>query len=429
MFADFHLHSKYARASSKEMNITSLSRYAKLKGINLLGTGDFTHPKQLAEIKEKLQPIDNTGLYTYNGVYFMLTTEMATFYYWEKKLRRVHHLIHVPNIEIVDQIIDVLTRKGANTGIDGRMAIKISSAELVETLMEISKQIEVVPAHVWTPFFGCLGSKTGFDSVEECYLDETKNIHAIETGLSSNPPMNWRLSSLDKFTLMSNSDSHSPWPWRLGRECNVFELKKLSYEEIMDAVRKKDKKRFLFTIEVDPAYGKYHWTGHRKCNVLLSPKQALKLGNKCPVCGNELTIGVEQRVEELADRPEGFIPKDAIPFRNLIPLSELIKTVFHVDSLYSKTVWREFENLIRVFGNEFNVLLYAPRSELEKVTKRRLVDLIMMNRDGKIRIIPGYDGVYGRPVFDESEFKRFEEQQKNIKMSVQKTLQDFKKGL
>jgi len=309
------------------------------------------------------------------------------------------------------------------------MMMKISSPELVEILMGISKDIEVIPAHIWTPYFGCLGSKTGFDSIKDCYLDQIKHIHAIETGLSSDPLMNWKLSQLDDFTLMSNSDSHSPWPWRLGRECNVFDLKKLTYWELWDAVRKKDKKRFLFTVEVDPAYGKYHWTGHRNCNVNLSPKQALKLNNICPVCRKQLTVGVEQRVEELADRPEGFIPKNAIPYKKLIPLSELIKTVFKINTLYSKTIWAEFTELVDKFGTEFNVLLEAPKEELEKITEKQLVELIMNNRQGKIKIIPGYDGVYGQPVFEEEKFKKFEEQQKNIKMPTQKTLSDFGKGL
>ncbi len=429
VFADLHIHSKYARATSKDMDIEHLAKYGKLKGLNLIGTGDFTHPDQLADIKQKLKPIQGTGLYTYNDMNFMLTTEMAVFYYQEKKSRRIHHVIHVPSLEIVEQIIDVLTKKGANTGIDGRMMMKISSPELVEILLQISKDIEVVPAHIWTPYFGCLGSKTGFDYIKDCYLDQIKHIHAIETGLSSDPLMNWRLSQLDNFALMSNSDSHSPWPWRLGRECNVFDLKELSYWKLWDAVRKKDKKRFLFTVEVDPAYGKYHWTGHRNCNVNLSPKQALRLNNICPVCRKQLTIGVEQRVEELADRPEGFISENAIPYKKLIPLSELIKTVFKINTLYSKTIWAEFDKLIKQFGTEFNVLLEAPKEELEKITKKQLIDLIMKNRQGKVKIIPGYDGVYGQPVFEEETFRRFEKEQKNIKTPSQKTLSDFGKGL
>jgi uncharacterized protein (TIGR00375 family) len=224
---------------------------------------------------------------------------------------------------------------------------------------------------------------------------------------------------------MSNSDSHSPWPWRLGRECNVFELKKLTYWEILDAVKKKDKKRFLFTVEVDPAYGKYHWTGHRNCHINLSPKQALKINNICPVCGRKLTIGVEQRVEELADREEGFVPENAIPFKSLIPLSELIKDSLKIDSLYSKNVWSEYNKLIENFGNEFSVLLDVSREKLEKVIDKQLVDVIVKNREAKIKVIPGYDGVYGQPVLNETEFKQYEEKQKNLKFHSQKRLIDF----
>ena len=426
VFSDLHIHSKYARATSQEMNLDHLSKYGKLKGLNLIGTGDFTHPKWLSELKAKLKPIENSGLYSFDGMNFMLTTEISTVYTQDNKTRKIHHVIHVPGFEIVDQINEQLTKLGAKLDIDGRLLLNgRTSVELVELLINIYKDTLIVPAHVWTPWFSVFGSKSGFDSVEGCYQDQTQYIYALETGLSSDPKMNWRLSSLDKFALMSNSDSHSPWPWRLGRECNVFELKKLTYWEILDAVKKKDKKRFLFTIEVDPAYGKYHWTGHRNCNISLSPKQSSKINDICPVCHRKLTVGVEERVEELADRKEGFVPKDAIPFKDLIPLSELIKTAFGIDSLYSKSVWSEYNKLIENFGNEFNVLLDASREELEKVVKKQLVDVIMKNREGKIKIIPGYDGVYGKPVFDESEFKHYEEKQKNLKLHSQKRLIDF----
>jgi uncharacterized protein (TIGR00375 family) len=238
--------------------------------------------------------------------------------------------------------------------------------------------------------------------------------------------MNWRLSSLDKFTLMSNSDCHSAWPWRLGRECNVFDLDKLTYWEILDTVKKKDNKRFLFTIEVDPAYGKYHWTGHRKCNVSLSPKQALKINNICPVCHRKLTVGVEERVEELADREDIPNTENLIPYKHLIPLFELIKTVFKIDSFYSKTIWAEYNKLIKKFGNEFNILLNVPKEDFESVTRKDLVDIIIKNREGKIKVIPGYDGVYGIPVFDESEFQEHKEKQKNLKIDAQRKLIDFK---
>jgi len=406
------------------MNLEGIAKGAKIKGLNLVGASDFTFNHWLIELKNKLQQIEGTGLFKYNDIWFTLTTEVATYFVFEGQGKRVHHVIHSPSFEVVEQINERLSKYG-NLQSDGRPILSMSAPELVEILMEVSNDILIYPAHAWTPWMSCLGSKSGFNSIEECYQDQTKHIYALETGLSSDPKMNWRLSSLDRFTLMSNSDSHSPWPWRLGRECNVFELKKLTYWEILDAVKKKDKKRFLFTIEVDPAYGKYHWTGHRNCNVSLSPKQSLKVNNICPVCHRKLTVGVEERVEELADREEGFVPKDAILFKDLIPLSELIKTVFRIDSLYSKSIWSEYNKLIGKFRNEFNVLLDAPREELEKITEKGLVDIIMENREGKIKVIPGYDGVYGRPVFNESEFKQHEEKRKNLKLHSQKRLIDF----
>ncbi|OIN88454.1 MAG: hypothetical protein AUJ50_00885 [Candidatus Aenigmarchaeota archaeon CG1_02_38_14] len=420
VFADFHLHSKFARATSQDMDLENIAKWGKIKGLDIIGTGDFSHPKWFSEIKSKLQPLSGHGIYEYAGMKFMLTTEISTIYQQDKQTRKVHHLIHAPSFEIVEQINEELKKMGGNLDQDGRLLLFKSSPEVVERLMKISPEIMIIPAHAWTPWFSVFGSKSGFDSVEECYQDQTKHIHALETGLSSDPTMNWRLSSLDKFCLVSNSDSHSAWPWRLGREFNAFELDEITYSEIVDAIKKKDKKRFLFTGEVNPAYGKYHWTGHRNCMVQMSPKQALDVNNICPKCGKKLTVGVEQRVEELADRPEGFVPKDAIPFKTLIPLSELIKAYLGIKTLYSQTIWKEYNRLIESFGNEFNILLDVSREELEKVADRNLAELIMLNREGKIKINPGYDGVYGEPILDEKS-----QEVKRIKNSEQKQLLEF----
>ncbi|MEM0473566.1 MAG: endonuclease Q family protein [Candidatus Aenigmatarchaeota archaeon] len=418
IFADLHLHSKYARATSKEMDIEILSNYAKIKGLNLLGTGDFTHPKQLEDIKTKLEPIEDKGLYKYNEVFFMLTTEMATFYFQDNKSRRVHHIVTSPSVEIIDQIIDVLSRNGANTGIDGRMMMKISSPELVELLKQISSDIHIIPAHIWTPYFGCLGSVTGFDSIKDCYLDKTKNIHSVETGLSSDPTMNWRLSELDDYVLLSNSDSHSPWPWRLGREANVFDLKEPDYFKIWDAIKSKDRKKISYTIEVDPNYGKYHFTGHSKCGVFMHPKEALKQKNICPICKKQMTIGVLQRLEELADREEGFIPKTAIPFKSLLPLYEIISFVRGSNQLYSKKIIQEQDKIISFFGNELEVLINADFDSLVKVTDEKIANAIIDIRERKIIFRPGYDGTYGEPIFDKD--KKIQ-----VKKSPQKSLSDF----
>ena len=419
VIADFHIHSKYSRATSKKMDLDGLAKGAKIKGLNLLGTGDFTFPLWLKELKQKLKPIGN-GIFVYDDVYFTLTAEVATYFTYQGKMKRVHHVIHAPSFEIVDQINEALSKFG-NLEVDGRPILNMTATELVEILIGISKDILVYSAHAWTPWMSCLGSKSGFDSVEECYQDQVKHIYALETGLSSSPPMNWRLSNLDGFTLISSSDSHSPWTWRLGREANVFELKKLSYWEILDAIKKKDKNRFLFTIEVDPCYGKYHFDGHRNCGISLHPKDSIKLNNICPKCGKKLTIGVLHRIEELADRPEGFVPKNAIPFKTLLPLYEIISFSTGTSQLYSKKVLKEHDKLIEKFGNELNVLLNIPREELIKVTSEKIADAIVKVRKGKISFLPGYDGVYGVPLFDEK-FRR-----KKPKFQVQSRLSEFGK--
>jgi uncharacterized protein (TIGR00375 family) len=407
------------------MNVEELTKNARLKGLKMLGTGDITHPVWIKELKQKLEPIEETGIFKYEDIFWLLTGEICTIYQQDSKTRKVHHVIHVPNFEIAEQINEELSKYGSLT-IDGRPIFQgLTSPQLVEIIIEICKDVLIVPAHAWTSWFGILGEFSGFNSIEDCYQDQTKNIYALETGLSSDPKMNWRLSSLDKFALMSNSDCHSPWPWRMGRECNAFELEKLTYWEILDAIKKKDKKRFLFTVEVSPFYGKYHWTGHRNCHVSLSPEQSLKVNNICPVCHRKLTVGVEERVEELADREEGFVPDDAIPFKTLLPLYEIISFVTGTNQLYSKPVIKEQDKLIENFGNELNVLLNVQKEELLKVTNEKIADAIIKVREGKVKYIAGYDGVYGRPVFDEEEFEKHEEKQKSLKIHAQKRLIDF----
>lgn len=400
------------------MNLEGIARGAKIKGLNLVGTGDFTFPKWFEELRKKLIPLENTSLFKYEDVLFLLTAEVATYFNFDKTMKRIHHVIHAPSFEVVEQINEALSKYG-NLKSDGRPILNITAAELVEILIEISNDILIYPAHVWTPWMSCLGSKSGFNSVEECYQEQTKHIFSIETGLSSDPLMNWRLSSLDKFTLVSNSDSHSPHPWRLGREANVFDLKKISYREIFDAIKSKDKNRFLYTIETSPLYGKYHFTGHRNCNVILHPKEAIKLKNTCPKCGKKLTIGVLQRVEELADRPEGFIPKNVIPFKTLLPLYEIISFSWGTGELYSKKVLEEHNKLIENFGNELNVLLNTPKEDLLKVTNEIIANAIIKAREEKVNYHAGADGEYGIPIFDEN-FS-----QKRIVLSTQKSLKDF----
>jgi len=385
------------------MKIKEIARYAKIKGLQIVGTGDFTHPLWLKEIKENLTPQDDTGLFkvTNNPEYsvqFMLTTEVCTIFDYENESKKIHHVILAPNLESVEQINEALGRYGNLTS-DGRPILNMTAPQLVDDVMRVSADNMIFPAHAWTPWFSIFGAFSGFDTIEDCYQDATKHIHALETGLSSDPPMNWRLSSLDRFTLVSNSDSHSFWPWRLGREANVFELEQPSYKEITHAIIAKDNSKFKFTIETDPAYGKYHWTGHRNCNVSLSPVEARKLHNICPVCHRELTEGVEQRVEELADRPQNYKDTNAPGFMRLLPLSEIIATVLNVDSPSTQAVWKIYNSLIERFGDEYKVLIDAPKEKLSAaVVDQRIADAIIKVREGSAKVIPGYDGVYGKLV-------------------------------
>jgi len=402
IIADLHIHSRYSRATSPRMSINEIARFAKIKGLNLVGTGDFTHPKWLKEIQENLVPEPNTDLYKVaskadSPVHFMLTTEVCTIFNFENKVKKVHHVILTPSMETAVQINDALKRYG-DLGADGRPLLNMVAPQLVEEVMATSGENMVFPAHVWTPWFSVFGAFSGFDSIEECYQDMTKHIHALETGLSSDPPMNWRLSTLDRFTLVSNSDSHSFWPWRMGREANVFELERVSYQEVVDAVRRKDPARLKFTIETDPAYGKYHWTGHRNCNVSVSPEEAQKFGNICPVCRRKLTKGVEQRVEELADRPASFKPNNAPGFMRLLPLSDIIATVLGVDSPSTQAVWKIYNSLIDKFSDEYTVLIDAPKDALTEVAEAPVADAILRVREGSVSVVPGYDGVYGKLV-------------------------------
>ena len=394
IISDLQVHSRFSRATSKDTTLGNLEKYARIKGIDLLGTGDFTHPQWLKELKSELSE-DGSGILTSKtGFKFLLQGEISNIYTQGGKGRRIHNLLFAKSLEVVEQINAALLKKG-RLDYDGRPMFGFSCVELVGMMKSIDKDIEIIPAHIWTPWFGLLGSKSGFDSVEDCFMDQAKHIHAIETGLSSDPAMNWRVSSLDKYTLVSNSDAHSFWPWRLGRECTVFDIK-WSYDELIRALH--TKKGLVETIEVDPNYGKYHYDGHRACNVVQSPSLTRKSKGICPVCKKELTIGVQYRVDELANRPEGYTPKNAIPFRDLIPLSEIISLVIG-SPVASKKTWEIFTPLVKRFGSEFFVMLDAEEKELARVAGEDVASAIMQTRRQEVSIDPGYDGVYGVPKF------------------------------
>jgi uncharacterized protein (TIGR00375 family) len=407
--ADFHLHSKYSRATSQQMDLENLDKWAKIKGILVLGTGDFTHPLWLKELKEKLESAE-PGLFKLKNskskTRFILTTEVSCVYFKKGKQRRIHLILFSPSIEVCEKINNYLKLYG-DLNSDGRPTLSLDAKDLLKIVLNVSEDCLVVPAHMWTPWYSLFGSKSGFDSIEECFEEYSKYIFAGETGLSSDPKMNWRLSALDKITLISCSDAHS-LP-NIGREANVFNCN-LSYFEIVKAIKEKDKSKFLYTIEFYPEEGKYHYDGHRNCGVSLSPKETKKYNGICPVCARPLTIGVLNRVEQLADRPEGFVPENAIPFKNLIPLEEIIADALG-QGVGTVEVEKEYKNLIEKFENEFNVLLNVPRSDLEAVTLPEIAEGIIRTREGKVFIEPGYDGVYGKiKIFQKGEQKSISRQ-------------------
>ena len=400
VISDLQLHSKYSRATSQNMTIEEITKWSKIKGIGLAGTGDMTHPLWIKNLKEKLS---GEGIYEYDGMKFLLTGEISLIYS-DKKQRRVHLLLHAPSFDVADQMNDWLDKKGRRD-YDGRPIFGFSCAEFTEAMMKISKDIEIIPAHVWTPWFSLFGSMSGYDSIEECFGNTIKHIHAIETGISSDPAMNWRLSQLDNFTLVSNSDAHSYHPWRLGREANVFDIgDNFSYNDVIDCIR--TRKNFSFTIETPPEYGKYHIDGHRACDFSCMPDETKNKKSICPRCKKQMTIGVLGRVEELADRPQGYMPRNAIPFKCLLPLHELISHSLGA-GLDTKKVWEVYNRLINAFGSEFKILLDAERIELQKHTDEKLLSLIIQSREGRLKIVPGYDGVYGKIQEEKHDLKKF----------------------
>jgi len=402
IIADLHIHSRYSRATSKNINIENLVKYARIKGLGMLGTGDFTHPLWLSELKNKLKD-NNEGICYYDDFPFILTTELSLIY-TEGKGRRIHLVLLAPSIEVVEQINSWLLKKG-RLDYDGRPIFNMSCTEFTEGIIKIDSNIEIIPAHAWTPWFGIFGSMSGFNSLKEAFHEYTGKIHAIETGMSSSPDMNWRLSELNEKAIISFSDAHSFWPFRLGREATIFNgnVNNLKYSEIIKQIRENS---ILGTIETDPAYGKYHFDGHRLCNFSSSPQESKKLNNICPVCHKPLIIGVENRVEELADNPKGFKPKNAKPFFKILPLHELIASI-RASDITSKKVWDEYNRVINSLGSELDILLNTEKEKLSRVADERLVSMIMLNREGKIKVKPGYDGVYGEALLQEKQAKLF----------------------
>lgn len=400
--ADLHIHSKYSRATSRDMTLESLWKWAQLKGITVIGTGDFTHPKWFQELQDKLEPIgknlfklkdnfknDDIPASCRAEVYFTLTAEISSIYSKKGRTRKIHNLIFAPDFSTALKINTALSRIG-NLSADGRPILGLDAKHLLKIILDTSPDAMLIPAHAWTPHFSIFGAESGFDSLSECFEELTSHIYSIETGLSSDPPMNWRLSSLDRITLISNSDAHSPS--KLGREANIFDTE-ISYRSMIDAIKKMG--GFIGTIEFFPEEGKYHYDGHRSCGVRLSPKETIRNNYVCPICGRKVTVGVMHRIEKLADRADGLKPKDAPLYHSLIPLSEIIAETLKV-GINTKAVGAEYLKLLSTLGNEFGILMESSLSDIEKAGSATLSEAISKMRSGKVHISPGFDGEYGK---------------------------------
>lgn len=414
--ADLHIHSYYSRATSREMTLNGICRWAQLKGIKVIGTGDFTHPGWFKEITENLEPIGN-GLYTLkspafiqtipelcrNDVYFVLTGEISCIYSKNGRTRKIHCLVMVPDFASAGKINLILSKIG-NIKSDGRPILGMDAKELLKIVLDISDSIAFIPAHAWTPHFSVFGAASGFDSLNECFEELTPHIYAIETGLSSDPKMNWRLSCLDKITLVSNSDAHSPI--KIGREANVFDTE-FGYDSMIHAI--KTKKGFLGTIEFFPEEGKYHFDGHRLCGICLSPEETKAYNYICPKCKKKLTIGVMHRVAELADRKNGVKPEGALGYSSIIPLNEIIGEVLNTPPTGKKAL-NEYMKMLTLLGNEFEILLNTPVKDIEVACGEKMAEAIYRMRTNNIYVSPGYDGEYGKVrIFENSKTDKTKE--------------------
>ena len=406
--ADLHIHSKFSRATSRDMTLETLAAWAKVKGISLLGTGDFTHPEWLFLAKQSLESAGNGFFRLKNpplqedeylktisvspgDVHFILSSEISFIYSKQGKVRKIHILLFAPDFESVEIINRKLSAIG-NLRSDGRPILGMDARDFVKLVKENCPQCIIIPAHIWTPWFSLFGAKSGFDTIEECFEETTPAIFALETGLSSDPPMCRRLSRLDKYTLISNSDAHSPS--KIGREGNAFDTE-FNYKALFQAIKSKDPEKFLYTVEFFPQEGKYHFDGHRKCGVAFSPTDALRHKNICPKCGKELTKGVMHRIQELEDRTDEFDQQEGIPFKSLIPLNEIIAQALE-KTPQCKSVWELYFRFIHEFGNEHHILTKTPIPDLGRIAPENISLGIERMRKRNVTISPGHDGAYGK---------------------------------
>ncbi|PWB38344.1 MAG: DNA helicase UvrD [Parcubacteria group bacterium] len=407
---DLHIHSKYSRATSKHFDLANMVKWAEIKGVDIISCADFTHPVWSKVLQDNLiedQP--GSGIYklrnSQTAVRFLLATEVSCIYSQGGQTRRLHLCVLMPSLEAVAKFNKLLTVAGGKLGSDGRPILGMSAKQVLRIMLEADPRSLMIPAHAWTPWFAVFGSKSGFNSLTECFEELTSHIRAIETGLSSDPAMNWQWSDLDNITLISNSDAHSG-P-HIGREANVMDLEEVTYQEIADIITKKDRKKFLYTIEFYPEEGMYHWDGHRLCNFSCSPADTKKkYKGICPQCKKPLTIGVLNQVDKLADRPLGSEKTSKhIPYKSIIPLPDIIADFYNINRS-SKKVDALFQDIISRAGNEFKVLLDLGAEDLRKLMPESLAVGLIRSRENKIKLIPGFDGQYGRAeIFSPTEKK------------------------
>lgn len=390
--ADLHIHSRYSRACSPQLNVPNLAEWAKYKGIDVLGTGDFLHPLWQAELKRDLSE-DGSGFLSYSkdpNIKFVLTVEVASIYSQKGRGRRVHNLIFMPDFAAVERFQKELLSRKANLGSDGRPIVGIPSKDLLSLALQASEKALFIPAHIWTPWFGVFGSESGYDSLKDCFEDLTEYVYGIETGLSSDPAMNWRVSELDNKSILSFSDAHS-LP-NLGRESTVF-AQDLSqgYDGMLEAIKNQ---KIAGTLEFYPEQGKYHYTGHRNCNVKYTPEDTKSKGTICPVCKKGLTVGVMERVEALVSRAEKETLPSRVPYKMLVPLHQVIAEVFDTAPT-SQKVLNEYKKLVTRLGGEIKVLTKIPLEEIAKISGPKIAEGVDKDRRGDLVIDPGYDGVFG----------------------------------
>lgn len=397
LIVDWHIHSKYSRACSKKLTLPNIAKACERKGIDVVATADWTHPEWFKHMREQLVESDS-GIYRLKDgsseTKFMLVTEISQIYKKGDATRRVHNLVFAPSLEVVEKVNKELKSRDFNLESDGRPILGIDSEKLYKLLKDIDERIIIVPAHAWTPWYAIFGSKSGFDAIEECFGDMSEYVYAIETGLSSDPPMNWQFSDLDDVMLISNSDAHSPR--NLGREANVIAPNEISYDEFVRILREKDRDCFKYTIEFYPQEGKYHFDGCSNCAFSCGPKEAKKHNLRCPECGKKLTLGVHHRVEELSDRDAGEVAGEKTPFKSIVPLATIIAECLGLKTVTSKTVMAEYDRLIDNLADEFSILLDVPIEDIAEVSTDATIPLaIERMRSGEVEIKPGYDGVYG----------------------------------